>query len=1161
MSSEWLSSDLSAQIRNEYPSCVAAPCARLEGLHTSVTRDPKKILDAAITLFDISLKTVCFCCASDLVEQGLVSEQDALLGYLRELETIGAGLSTGTALHMLNACLKLGRGAQVGFTQEFSQKLTAAGFNSLAKAGLDRLCAVRNDEAHGHMKAEAVYEETLREPLPLLARWLDLLGVFRDWSFVVHQSTLHRERSRSLHDGLLLTGNRYEPERHVFESEAVLARGTLLVARTSSLRRGALEDGSFFRFAPLVIVPDDAAPPEMYFYRKATGTTIEYLGAFTSRKHHADPADLRNWVAGISADDGGSTTRPVAGMAHLRRACRDATCDFVKDARARGIYHETAYAERRDVQVALGAFWDSKLPCCFLIAPSGGGKTSLLAHLGARSPRDGTPLLAIFAADGLPDHGDDLAKFFAARLDVVGTDFKSFVERVEHAARRLPDFRCAIVIDGVDRHADPRRLMSAIVTLARTLHGCPHVRLVASCTSSVLESYARSCGKLDPALFYRPSYGLVEGAAGEPPGIAFGPLRADELDHAFRAYRGQDSSAAETGVPEELSDDLRSVFSHPLILRIAMDVYRGRPLPSRLFVTSLLREFTDKHVFSDPRRHDFVADLIDLMIAQRSRTISFEKLRKAPRLRQAILGPDAVLEQLFAELLLRRSTPGPGGDAPFAPCWHVEFTFDLVLEYMIFWRISMSADDTEQGLQRLWDLSQEFPAARGALMLMCVWLVRQRNIAPLVRLFESRAEPWADELWREFFTATAQAGEIEVGPQHLLDLFSAFAARAPDRAVAITSDSAERLFAGGALLACHALLAMTMSVETIDPDQRTRQLNRCVLIEKNRDQWLAARRTSDRCLELLGGDSPPDLRGAVLVNRSSVLYDLGPRRDVRPLLEEARDLAGVSPLVRAAAENNLALYHLFRDELEVAENLFRSAAERVPARTAPRAYVHTNLALTLLSKQRASGGSRDEARGYCEEALAVFQALGHRQGASYASNNRGIFQLLDRNFDDARSCFARTRHLAACVGEVWSEYGARLNEGYLALELGDERKALELAEGSREQARANNDSKGIADAGLVAAAAALRLLQKGTAVWNADQLRASLDETRRTFAALEQPLGQAMALWGLRELASIAGGRVDHPDGRELLRHTSYAGLPPEFRPLPCYLFLLMEVF
>jgi tetratricopeptide (TPR) repeat protein len=425
--------------------------------------------------------------------------------------------------------------------------------------------------------------------------------------------------------------------------------------------------------------------------------------------------------------------------------------------------------------------------------------------------------------------------------------------------------------------------------------------------------------------------------------------------------------------------------------------------------------------------------------------------------------------------------------------------------------------------------------------------------------FPSMADLAAD--LAEYLRGRSQQFQMEGGPSVCLG---------GSEAAQLFGRTGEALFLMGKWDAAHAVLLSAAELPGLPRDVAARQRNRLVHLCKNMDRWPEALEHSDTCLALLGTDAAPNLLTRAQINRGSVLYDLGQRPEAAALFEASLRQAqeNGAALESAAAANNLGIYLHYHDELDRAEQILRLALDATDLHPVVMAYLETNLGLVLLTRSLTDPPRLDDAALVFASVLDCFRAAGHLQGTSYALSNRGVCELFRGNRARAVEDFNETVALAGRLGEKWTAYGARANLA-LAGMLGDDpdlRAAWNLGCDVVREAEQNSDPKGVADATLIAARAALDLAaHEGPDAAPLAETRLMLEDAVSLFARLGQRLGEAQACFGLHEVATVTGCAEPAPSweqrGRSLLAQTALAGLPTRLLPLPWHMLLLMELF
>jgi tetratricopeptide (TPR) repeat protein len=858
----------------------------------------------------------------------------------------------------------------------------------------------------------------------------------------------------------------------------------------------------------------------------------------------------------------------------IQVAAHTATRRFLAQLRSERVYEPDVYGERAEAQQHLAEFEHGSLPVMLLLGASGAGKTCFLASQAAawaaEPPPSRTILLA--AAATLPVDAEGLGRSLAQQLGQRGT--------VADVARGpgwgdAGHHRVLILLDAVDRHPDPAGLLREMERLGASFAGTAF-RLVITCTPSVLEA-ARAGGLvLAGPLYYRATRGLLLDGDARTPGVTLGPLSEPELADAYGRYRARPGSSPATSFAD-LSDEARQTLANPLILRLATEVFDGRAVPARVLSGEMLSRYAERKVFAGRRRADFVAALADLMIGRRARSLPLEDLLGDPRLRDEVLdhSPASVFVQLQDDQVL---SVGPGRRfecLPLPTRQDVSFTFERLFEYVLTWRVAARCADEASAAVQAIDDGRLFPPMRGAALLILVHLARSGDYTSLSRLAADADNPAAialladvlDDLYTGDSTGTATEG-ARAAPRGAAAAL-AVARERPELVARVVGQVGEAAFARGRWGVAHAAAASALDIPGVAPQTALRQRNRLVLLCKNMDRWDEARGHSDQCLAALDEWTPSGLVGRVHVNRGSVLYDTGDRAGAATAFGDAARAARAADegLVLAAALNNLGVYHLYHDELDLAEQVLRDGIAAALGHSTAIAYLETNLGLVHVTRALTDPGQLQAAEVLFGRALSSFTVAGHLQGVSYALANRGVCDMLLGRAAEAGAAFARTTEIAGLLGERWTANGVRANEAIVLLRGGgDPAAAWQVACDAAEVARSMADPKGLADASLIAGRAAVCALAGGGAGRvPAGQAVQRLQEAAGIFGRLGQRLGEGQAQLCLgrvfRHQKKRGAALEAEARGRMLLGRTQLPGLGDEPLDLPWHMLLLMEVY
>jgi DNA-binding CsgD family transcriptional regulator len=195
---------------------------------------------------------------------------------------------------------------------------------------------------------------------------------------------------------------------------------------------------------------------------------------------------------------------------------------------------------------------------------------------------------------------------------------------------------------------------------------------------------------------------------------------------------------------------------------------------------------------------------------------------------------------------------------------------------------------------------------------------------------------------------------------------------------------------------------------------------------------------------------PAEVAGIDLVElelrAAEAASDSGEFRRAVSLARDAVAVAGAEGLAAARAHERLAS-HLLQADAGREEWLgaARRAVELVPATpaTAMRARVTAGLARALQADRQY-----EEARRWCDEALAVARAAGSANEEAHALITLAVLELRHNEVPVARGLLHDARERAAATGDAWLEVRARCILGTLELDVGDLGVARRVLDGA-----------------------------------------------------------------------------------------------------------------
>jgi DNA-binding CsgD family transcriptional regulator/tetratricopeptide (TPR) repeat protein len=244
------------------------------------------------------------------------------------------------------------------------------------------------------------------------------------------------------------------------------------------------------------------------------------------------------------------------------------------------------------------------------------------------------------------------------------------------------------------------------------------------------------------------------------------------------------------------------------------------------------------------------------------------------------------------------------------------------------------------------------------------------------------------------------------------------------------------------------------------------------------------------------------------------------RRAVGLAREAVADVDAESDPLRAAQAHERLGEHLYQSGVDLDEMLanFRRAVELVPRlpASALRARVAAGLARALVGLRRY-----DEARRWCDEALAVAREVDAPEEETHALITLAVLEVRHDNPDVARSLLSEARARAAAAGARVQELRAQYSLGALELDIGD----LPAARAALEESVALAERSGLAWSQYGINSGALRSFAYYAA--------GKWDEAEALAAALDDRLSSAGTLSAVALFVEVGRG---HPGAAERLR-------------------------
>jgi tetratricopeptide (TPR) repeat protein len=332
---------------------------------------------------------------------------------------------------------------------------------------------------------------------------------------------------------------------------------------------------------------------------------------------------------------------------------------------------EGIYQPRLDAETELMSWISAKAGLFILAAEAGSGKTNLLSHMVNKYENTGFNAILIRA---IRTNGTDVEKEIKELLNVDDKfDLPTFISN--HFKQENP---LIILIDGGNEHQEPLAFLKSILQfVSKTTLGT--LKVVLSWRISTLNdlpqidnSYSTliyEVGGLDEESLLANNTFLLKG------------LNKIEIEGAWDFYKGHSSklyrpnfSFRDLLVFDSL---LVEELSNPLLLRLFMELYSGKPLPmaSKGFIN--LWELWWKQLQKNVEESSYLVELAGYMISKNSLQVSLDELFDVPQLSDAVknIQIDSPHQQLIRKGILsqffQHNTP------------QVSFTMEASFHYVV----------------------------------------------------------------------------------------------------------------------------------------------------------------------------------------------------------------------------------------------------------------------------------------------------------------------------------------------------------------------------------------------------------------------------------------------------------------------------------------------
>jgi NACHT domain len=952
-----------------YPAPLADPFVRLAAEINKLQTDWDRAFNRCIDCFEISVKFVALAATASYIRRACEWKAchrskgaESCILRLHQSDKPATGHWWELLRQSLQALPEGDECVSILAKRYAERPRSSSVRNGALRDALDTVTNVRNTiKGHGKTLEPADYLPLLIEPYKVLERWYWALDFFqRHWLAIPLACAAEGERYKV--DLEILSGNhRYYPRRCV-TSTAQLHTGKLYLVEAPAEESIPDDRPPLFLHPFAILNPEEKDDRDVLIFESYTDQEMKYDCGRTGQPYWAKDLqdDFLKALGPVLASHGHLIGMPREVYGFIKpysERLRQRTRQYVERQQAQRTYRPELQVPRTEPEKSVRDFLESDKSALIINGPSGTGKTCLVCRFAERMLQieDNDILVLLLGADSLPQSDISLEQAVCEALECDGP-LRDWVQQVRRKFRKYKAaWKVVVIVDGIDKHPNILSMVRAIDQWVRVISASlPELKVIATCSPTGLDRAREEIAKLAVERYYAPVREILAGESGAVrlPAIQMSPFTDDEREEAYKKYAETDSKPRTEY--KDLKPGARRVLAHPLFLRLVAEAYKGEEVPPNPISFQTLQKYCEPDIFADRNRKAFVDHLVDTMLDLKVRELSGQQLNADARLREAYLGSNPAFDQLVKAQVLavyrrvKSQFPVPIEEE------YVEFTMDRVFQFLLVVRLierhQGSADIflLTSGLPNALETAKEFPSLRSGLVDLLAEVARNPQTAEaqkesvlsrLCQLSADGSDNWVREFLSDLLFALADEAvedhhtqaEADSGPEEQIhDPFRAtvdvILANLGEAAMPLFSETVEDLFRRALWRPAIVLLLHLAEARNLSELNRFSVQNKLVVLLKNQDRWEMAQNFSNRNEELLqqiekNGPVPARLRSRHWLNRFSVLYDLGKRKEALQLCEQANQIARADglKLEHAATANNLGIAQIYFDHPALAE--------------------------------------------------------------------------------------------------------------------------------------------------------------------------------------------------------------------------------------------------
>lgn len=418
-------------------------------------------------------------------------------------------------------------------------------------------------------------------------------------------------------------------------------------------------------------------PPGLYLFEGNTDRAVFYLSHMTRHKE-TSPVVLELLRGRL---DRKAVTMPgvtgVLDVGELRHAAARKTASTLEQAGRENRYESRLYVGRPEVEATLNHWLEGDVPAIIISGEAGSGKTVSMYALADRLLTREDPLLLFTART-----------FERCDLDYVTASIVRALDRYESiesitGALSQHSRRLLVVVDALEESPDPELLFNSLMQVLSSVQRAA-LRLVLSIRDIALEKTISRSVAVHAAKLFHVDCSSSSGKRSRPY-LQLKRLTNQEFEAFFQKYR------AAYGIPttlSELNPNASHVLRNPLVLKLACECYRGKPLPAHVSPHRVFKAYLEIRVRDqatgrvDVRVMHFLDTFVREAFARRLTQLDINDLYEHQTLAQDMFN-DSLRSPYFK--LLHEGIIVEIADAEdllFQPTW-VRFNFDRMFEVLM----------------------------------------------------------------------------------------------------------------------------------------------------------------------------------------------------------------------------------------------------------------------------------------------------------------------------------------------------------------------------------------------------------------------------------------------------------------------------------------------